>query len=130
MPRSKDFIYIPVPVRVDSQLYQHLKEEAAHTVGNPKKQIPLGPYVAALLEDRDRALYGEEGQHDLWYSTSHQYLSTLIEETVQKVVSSLPMGSWQVSVKPAEVIEEASAEEQDAQASAMAASWGADDDDE
>lgn len=130
MPRSKDYVYIPVPVRVDSQLYRHLKEEASRTIGNPKKQIPIGPYVAALLEDRDRALYGEEEQRGLWFSTNHHYLSALIEETVQKVVSSLPMGTWQVSVKPAETIEEASDDEQDAQAATLAAAWGDEDDDE
>lgn len=97
-------------------------------VGKPKKQIPIGPYVAALLEDRDRALYGEEEQRGLWLSTSAHYLSSLIEATVQKVVSSLPVGSWQVSVKPSEVVEEASEEEQEAQAAAMVASWGDDDD--
>jgi hypothetical protein len=128
MPRSKDFVYIPVPVHIDSQLYRHLKEEASRMVGKPKKQIPIGPYVAALLEDRDRALYGEEEQRGLWLSTSAHYLSSLIEATVQKVVSSLPVGSWQVSVKPSEVVEEASEEEQEAQAAAMVASWGDDDD--
>lgn len=128
MPRSKDYVYIPVPVLKGSQLYEHLRDEAARIVGDAhkKKQIPIGPYVASLLEDRDRALYGHD-ESKLWMSTSTPYLNSLIEATVQKVVSTLPTatapGSKPAEVSPVEVIHESSEEEIDAEAAAFANGW-------
>ncbi|HEX2613986.1 MAG TPA: hypothetical protein VHL10_00715 [Nitrososphaera sp.] len=133
MPRnSKEFVYIPVPVRRGSRLQQNLRNEAARATGVPAnhKQIAVGPYIADLLNDRDRGIYGpeedEEGERrDRWYSTSSRFLTSLIEQTVQKVLASLGPVQMQAHVEPVktEVIEEAPDD-------ALAAAWGADDDDE
>lgn len=131
MPRNlDDFVYVPVPIRKNSQLYRHLKEEAARKAGDKggnKKQIPLGPHIADVLDDRDRAIYGEEGAHELYYSTSTPHLTALIEAAVQKVIASLPLGT-SMPTQPIEVIQVSSEEEMDEEAARLASSWLSDDD--
>src|SRR5579859_132747 len=116
MPRNlNNYVYLSVPIRKGSDLYQRLKDEAQQMGGNQRAQI--GPYVAALLEDRDRQLYGDGKSQALWFLSHPTYLTSLMEGVVQKamvaafpsLLSALP--NLATHVQPSSVRVEASPEE-------------------
>src|SRR5579859_7912842 len=88
MPRNLDEnIYLSVPIRKDSSLLAHLKEEAQQARGH--KRIQMGPYVSSLLEERDHQLYGKGEGQALWFSSHPASLAQLIEAAVQKALASV-----------------------------------------
>src|SRR5579859_2332515 len=87
MPRNlDDYVYLSVPLRKASPLYARLKEEAQRTDGTKRGQV--GPYVTALLEDRDSQLYGEGKGQALWFLSHPTYLTSLVEAAVEKALAS------------------------------------------
>src|SRR5579859_2397092 len=134
MPRNLDEnIYLSVPIRKDSSLLAHLKDEAQRARGH--KRIQMGPYVSSLLEERDHQLYGEGEGQALWFSSHPASLAQLIEVAVQKAIASilpsLPLLTTQVQ-SLSELVEESEEETIEQEAAALAASlknggWGCDD---
>src|SRR5579859_7944670 len=128
MPRNLEtYVYIPVPIRKDSSLLVHLKDEAQRARGH--KHLQLGPYVAALLEERDRQLYSEGEDQALWFSSHPDSLAQLIEAAMQKALASilpslcaaLPALVTTAQTIP-ERVEESSEEMMEQEAAALAAS--------
>lgn len=135
MPRNLDtHVYLSVPLPRDGLLLMHLKEEAQRARGHKRTQ--LGPYVASLLDERDRHLYGQGEDQACWFSSHPASLAQLIEAAVCKaMISVLPSLCTSLSTS-AQVIPkqvEASSEETiEQEAAALAASlknggWGCDD---
>ena len=141
MPRNPDtHVYVSVPIRKDSTLLAHLKEEAQQARGH--KRIQLGPYVATLLEERDRQLSGQGEGKAFWFSSYPASLSQLIEAAVHKAMisilpslcASLPALATAAQTMP-ECVEESPEEAMEQEAAALAASlrnggWGCDDEDQ
>lgn len=128
MPRpSEEFVNVTVPLKKNGATLLHLRGESREAKGG--KRDNLGPYLAELLDDRDRAIYGGDSQGK-WFASRMPLLQSIVKDAVKNALENLPTGTFQVSAsRPLEIsVEKMSEEASQAAASKLIAAFDDPDD--